>query len=130
MTLLIASVALALLATGWVVMPLLSRRMAVLVDVVPGARLDADARRRVALASLKELEHDFVAGKLDDADYAEMRARLSREALEALRAAEAEPAASVTTAGDAAGAEPVAHGCGFVNARGSRFCAGCGAALA
>jgi hypothetical protein len=74
---------------------------------------------------MKELEHDFVAGKLDDADYAEMRALLSREALQALRSARGE-------APDAVAAPEAAerlHVCGFENAPDSRFCAGCGAAL-
>ena len=121
MTLLLLSVALALAAGAWVVHPILARRTAVVVDVAPGAVLDAEARKRVALASLKEVEYDYAAGKLDEADYRAMRDRLSAEALRALRAAEA---LSVPAA-----AEPVRHACGFTSPGGSRFCAGCGARL-
>lgn len=121
MTLLLLSVLMALAAGAWVIQPLLARRAAVLADVAPGAVLDAEARKRVALASLKEVEYDYAAGKLDEADYREMRDRLSVEALRALRAAEA---VRVPVA-----AKPVRHACGFVNPGGSRFCAGCGAPL-
>ena len=123
MTLLVFSLLLALLAAAYVVRPLVARRGALLADVASGAVLDAEARRRVALAALKELEYDYLGGKLDDADYGAQKERLSVEALAAMRAAEAVglPAA------DAAG--PDRHACGFLNPPGSRFCAGCGARL-
>lgn len=122
MTLLVLGVALALAAGAWVISPILSRRAALLADVAPGAVLDAEARKRVALASLKEVEYDFAAGKLDEPDYRAMRDRLSAEAVRAIRSAEA-------LSGPAPAAEPVGHACGFVNPGGSRFCAGCGARL-
>ncbi len=118
MTLLLLSVLLAVIAAGWVVHPLLFRRWGLVDDVVPSAVLDSEARKRVALAALKDVEYDRAAGKLDEADYATMRARLEREALAALQDA---PPRS------AAGAE--AHACGFSNPGGSRFCAGCGQKL-
>jgi hypothetical protein len=123
-TLLAFSLLLALLAAAFVVRPLVARRDALLADVAPGAVLDAEARRRVALASLKELEYDFLGGKLDDADYRAQKERLSVEALAAMRAAEAVSGAS---GGPAAG--PDRHACGFLNPPLSRFCAGCGARL-
>ncbi|HZG44229.1 MAG TPA: zinc ribbon domain-containing protein [Longimicrobium sp.] len=133
MTLLILSLLLALLAAGYVVGPLVARRDALLVDLAPGAVMDAEARRRVALASLKELEYDYLGGKLDTADYQAQKQRMSLEALATLRAAEA----ARTDAGLDGGDEPTVartaadqHGCGFVNPAGSRFCAGCGVRLA
>jgi len=122
-TLLLGALALALLASIWVVFPILARRLAVVGDVAAGQVLDAEARKRVALASLKEVEYDRVGGKLDEADYQEVRARLEREALLAIRATEA-----ARRAGDAP-ADANAHACGFVNPPGSRFCSGCGARL-
>ena len=83
--------------------------------------VDADARRRVALASLKEVEYDRVSGKLDDQDYRRLKAQLEREALAAISAVDA------STGG--ASHLPIAHSCGFVNPPGSRFCSGCGRRL-
>jgi hypothetical protein len=131
-TLLIASLLLALAATAYVVRPVVARRDALLADLAPGAVMDAEARRRVALASLKELEYDYLGGKLDTADYQAQKQRLSLEALAALRAAEA---ARSDAGMDGDGAAPAVaavdrHTCGFVNPAGSRFCAGCGVRLA
>lgn len=130
MTLLLFSLLLALLAAAFVVRPLVDRRDALLVDVAPGAVLDAEARRRVALASLKELEYDYLGGKLDDTDYRAQKERLSVEALAAMRAAEAVGyGAGGAGGGAAAAAGPDRHACGFLNPPLSRFCAGCGARL-
>jgi hypothetical protein len=129
-TLLAASLLLALLAAAFVIRPLATRRDALLVDLAPGAVLDAEARRRVALASLKELDYDYLGGKLDDADYRAQKERLSLEALDAMRAAEA--VGYATSGGGAvavAEAKPDRHACGFLNPPGSRFCAGCGVRL-
>ncbi|HEX7240744.1 MAG TPA: zinc ribbon domain-containing protein [Longimicrobiaceae bacterium] len=128
MTLLLLAVLLALGAGLLVIHPLWARRTAMPADLAPGAVLDAEARRRVALASLKEVEYDFAAGKLDEADYHIMRDRLSGEAVRAIRAAER--LRGVEGVAIAGGAEAVPHGCGFVNPSRSRFCAGCGAPLA
>jgi hypothetical protein len=59
--------------------PIAGRRTAVLVDAAPGALLDADARRRATLASLRELEYDYLGGKLDEPDYRAQRDRMSYE---------------------------------------------------
>lgn len=124
MMLLAASVFLALAAGLWAVWPVFARSAAPLADVTPVRLLDADARKRTALAALKEAEHDFVAGKLDPRDYGSIRTQLEREAVEALHAAEAAREALPAD-------EPLAmlHACGFTNPPVSRFCAGCGAAL-
>ena len=124
MSLLLGSLGLAFLASAWVVFPILARRLASVGNAVDGGILDAESRKRVALASLKEIEYDRIGGKLDDADYQELRARLEREALVAIEAAEA------AHGGGAAPADgPVTHACGFANPPGSRFCSGCGARL-
>ena len=119
MTLLLASALLAVLAAAFVIAPVVARREAMAADLAPGAVLDAEARRRVALASLRELEYDFLGGKLDDADYRSQKDRLSREALAAMAAAEEVGGGSVSDR----------HRCGFLNPPGSRFCSGCGARL-
>ncbi|HEY0024237.1 MAG TPA: zinc ribbon domain-containing protein [Longimicrobium sp.] len=134
MMLLIVSLLLALLAAGYVVRPVVARRDALLVDLAPGAVMDAEARRRVALASLKELEYDYLGGKLDTADYQAQKQRMSLEALATLRAAEAARSdAGLDGGGEDATVTRTAvdrHACGFVNPAGSRFCAGCGVRLA
>lgn len=125
MTLLAFSLLLALFAAAFVVRPLVARRDALLVDLAPGAVLDAEARRRVALVALKELEYDYLGGKLDTVDYRAQKERLSVEALAAMRAAEAVGIES----GRTAAATWDRHACGFLNPPLSRFCAGCGARL-
>ena len=133
MTLLLLSAVMATLAGVYVIRPIIARRRALVVDAAPGALLDAEARRRSTLAALKDLEYDFLGGKLDRADYLAQRDRLSYEALAAIRAAEA--AQSTAGAGVVDGtlardAEAViTHDCGFVNPPASRFCAGCGKRL-
>ena len=129
MTLLLFSLLLALLAAAFVIGPMVARRDAILVDLAPGALLDAEARRRVALTSLKELDYDYLGGKLDEADYRAQKERLSIEALAAMRAAEAVGYASGGAADGVEAAGPDRHACGFLNPPGSRFCAGCGVKL-
>jgi cytochrome c-type biogenesis protein CcmI len=119
-TLLLGALLLALIAAGFVAFPLMTQRRSLLSDVVPGHVLDREARKRVALAALKEVEYDRASGKLDDTDYLEMRTRLEREALAAIDADEAATKVSL---------EPVRHSCGFTSPVGSRFCAGCGKPL-
>ena len=133
MTLLALAVLLGVAAGAWVVVPLLARSLALLGDAIPGGVLDAEARKRVALASLKEVEYDRVAGKLDEEDYRRLRAQLEREALLALRAAEGAGAAAAAEPAEPGATErsfTVTHACGFVNPPGSRFCSGCGRKLA
>jgi hypothetical protein len=120
-TLVAAAVLVAALAASWVIAPIVARRLALLGDPIPGGVLDAEARKRVALASLKEIEYDRIGGKLDDADYQTLRARLEHEALVALRVAEG--------AQRSAEQFEITHSCGFVNPARSRFCSGCGKRL-
>lgn len=121
MTLFAWAVVLGVLAGGWVVAPIIRRRSAALADAELDRVSDAEARQRVALASLTDVEYDRLGGKLDDEDYRRLRGQLEHEALAAIRAAE-DPAGAPP-------AGPAAHACGFPNPPGSRFCSGCGARL-
>lgn len=127
LTLFLVALVVGVTAAAWVIVPLISRRLALLGDPISGGVLDAEARRRVALASLKEVEYDRASGKLDDRDYAELRAQLEREALAAIAAAEG--ARDAADAESAAADFRITHSCGFVNPPGSRFCSGCGRRL-
>lgn len=108
---------------------------------------DAQHRKRMALLALRDVEYDYHAGKLDDTDYRSMKKEMASEALAALdaEAAEQRARAGKGTEADAAtrasleaeiaavrealreGA--VCPACAHPNARGSRFCESCGAAL-
>lgn len=123
MTLLLLAIVLAIVAAGFVIYPLVYRRWGLLGDAVASDVLNSEARKRVTLAALKDVEYDRAAGKLDDADYHEIRSRLEKEALDALQRVEHHSAVSEARA-------PRAHTCGFKNPHGSRFCAGCGKRLA
>lgn len=98
MTLLAAALLLGALSAGWVVLPMIRRRMAAVGDPLAGGVIDADARKRVALASLSEIEYDRIGGKLDDEDYHRLRAQLEREALLAIEAADAATGSAVAGA--------------------------------
>ena len=67
-------------------------------------------RKDLALAALKEIEFDRATGKLDDADYARMKATYTAEALEAIR--DAEPAAEPVPEEPALAKRPVPAGVG------------------
>jgi len=110
---------------------------------------DTEARKRVALLALRDVEYDFLAGKLDDEDYRSLKSELTAEALAALEADEAARAGRAGTAegGTAVAAEIddleaeiarirshirsglVCASCGYANEEGSRFCSSCGTAL-
>lgn len=120
MTLFVLSVLLAGASTLWVVHPIFARRRALLADVERSDVLDAESRKSVALSSLREVEYDREAGKLDESDYRVLHGQLAAEALQAIRAADYVHAPAVESR----------HGCGFQNPLGSRFCGGCGARLA
>jgi hypothetical protein len=101
---------------------------------------ETEARKRVALLALRDVEYDFLAGKLDEEDYRSLKSELTAEALAALEADEASRATG-GVAGDSdieaeiarirAGMKAglVCTTCGFANEEGSRFCSSCGGAL-
>jgi len=102
---------------------------------------ETEARKRVALLALRDVEYDFLAGKLDEEDYRSLKGELTAEAMAALEADEA-------AKGEGAGAtasddleteisrlrEGLRTGvacpeCTYSNEEGSRFCSACGHAL-
>lgn len=104
---------------------------------------DTEARKRVALLALRDVEYDFLAGKLDEEDYRSLKTELTAEALAALEAdeaARAERGATGPAPTDDLEAEIarirqhirsglVCSSCGYTNEEGSRFCSSCGSAL-
>lgn len=59
------------------------------VGAVVSEERDLASRREMLVAALRDLEEDRAAGKLDEADYAELHARLSAEAVDVLRQVDA-----------------------------------------
>jgi cytochrome c-type biogenesis protein CcmI len=101
---------------------------------------DAEARRRVTLLALRDVEYDYATGKLNEDDYRSLKRELASEALAALNLADAEAAAGPAAAppeledeiarlrgGLRAGT--TCSACGSANESGSLFCAYCGAPL-
>jgi hypothetical protein len=98
---------------------------------------DTEARKRVALLALRDMEYDFLAGKLDEVDYRSLKAELTAEALAALEADEESRGTVASDQDDDLEAEITSMraslrgglacaGCGFENEEGSRFCSACG----
>jgi membrane protease subunit (stomatin/prohibitin family) len=103
----IVGILLALVAVYYVLRPVLAptRRMAA-VEAAQAAEVLEDLEddlspRTVALRALKEIEFDRATGKLSDDDYQAMLTRYTKEAVEALRAAEAPAAAAEAASGEA-----------------------------
>lgn len=108
-----------------------------------GELTDAEARKRVALLALRDVEYDFLSGKLDDADYRALKGELTAEALAALRADDGAPAggeraphlgdddleAEIARIRGGLREGTVCGVCGFGNPEGSRFCSSCGGRL-
>jgi hypothetical protein len=102
---------------------------------------ETEARKRIALLALRDVEYDYLAGKLDEEDYRSLKGELTAEALAALEADEAarevgghpadtdiESEIARIRAGLRSGV--LCDECGFANDQGSRFCSSCGHALA
>jgi cytochrome c-type biogenesis protein CcmI len=100
---------------------------------------EAEARRRVTLLALRDVEYDYATGKLGEDDYQTLKRELAAEALAALTAAEAESAALGAAApqledeiarlrGGLARGTTCAV-CGSGNGPDSRFCGYCGVPL-
>jgi hypothetical protein len=103
---------------------------------------ETEARKRVALLALRDVEYDFLAGKLDEDDYRSLKSQLTAEALAALEADEAARGAGAGGPAPDADLEAeiarvraglrsgvVCAACSFTNEQGSRFCSSCGQAL-
>jgi len=100
---------------------------------------DTEARKRVALLALRDVEYDYLANKLDEQDYRSLKAELTAEALAALEADEQARGASGIEEDDLeaeiarirAGLRQgcVCDACGFSNEVGSQFCSACGQAV-
>ena len=144
---LIAGVAVAFVAVGLVLQPLL-----VPSSGVPGRGakspevefedITESASPKVqALLALKEIEFDRATGKLSDEDYEQLKAKYAAVALEAIRAEEAGEAAAAAEGATADAAEelvrmaaegmlPVCPNCGLRPEADAAFCSDCGRALA
>jgi type II secretory pathway component PulM len=72
----------------WIVSPILRPASAQSEehDKRLGLARELHSRHQQLLASLRDLEDDRTTAKIDDADYEEMRTRLSAEAIEVMRA--------------------------------------------
>jgi hypothetical protein len=86
---LLIGTAIALIAVGFVLVPLFRD------DLPASASGISDADRSAvssddAVSALREIEFDRATGKLSEADYAVLKARYTTEAVEAMRAADAE----------------------------------------
>lgn len=98
---------------------------------------ETEARRRVKLLALRDVEYDFAAGKLDAEDYRSLKRELSAEALDALDAADREGEgigspgleAEIAAVREAISSGRLCGSCGYVNVPGSRFCSSCGNGL-
>lgn len=102
---------------------------------------ETEARKRVALLALRDVEYDYLAGKLDETDYRSLKGELTAEALAALEADEqahemgaamgdADLEAEIAQAREQLGSSgPYCSDCGAPNEAGSRFCSTCGHAM-
>jgi len=104
---------------------------------------ETEARKRVALLALRDVEYDFLAGKLDQDDYRSLKSQLTAEALAALEADEAARGIGAAAVDSDAAIEAeisrvraglrsgvICAECNFTNEAGSRFCSACGKPLA
>jgi hypothetical protein len=85
-TALIIGTALALLAVGFVLIPLFREENPAGAAGMPAPTDKASDNR--AVAALREIEFDRATGKLSDSDYAALKAQYTQEAIEAMRASE------------------------------------------
>jgi len=85
---------LAVAALAYVLFPLLFESRPTVARVVSPLVRVAGAADEDAIAALREIEFDRVTGKLSDADYADLKTRYTRRALETMRANGVEAAAA------------------------------------
>lgn len=103
---------------------------------------EADARKRVSLLALRDVEMDYATGKLDEEDYRALRSELSHAALSAIQEVEIQQDVVELTGSNPRGSDQLeaeiaaarvgleegrtCAPCGHVNVDGSKFCAACG----
>ena len=123
--------------TLFILQPILSGLHASL-DRVEDELTDTEARKRIALLALRDVEYDFLTGKLDEPDYLSLKADLTAEALAALEADETasdthflddDVEAEITKIRAALRLGLMCGSCGFGNDDGSHFCSACGQEL-
>lgn len=140
MSLLLAAIALAGCTVLFVLHPLLTGRSASMAED-HHELTEAQHRKRIALLGLRDVEYDFLSGKLDDSDYRSLKTGLAAEALEAM---ESETRELRESGGGVLSPEvedeiealrrslregAICHQCGEPNPPGSRFCGECGTRL-
>ena len=150
----VAAGGLTLAVAAWIVWPLL--RGVVPADPPDARTVSLLARREAALATLRDLDSDFADGRLDEADYNELRSKTVAEGAAALAALDSvtadlsgratELAAAVEAdvaraqgepdvpspardAGESARSPRFCTHCGKEARDGDLFCAGCGQTL-
>lgn len=153
MTVLLPALLLAIAVVFFVLHPVISGQSAPM-DREDEELTEAQHRKRTALFALRDVEYDYLAGKLDDADYRKLKQEIAAEAFAAIDAEEAEwaaregarraaggPTGPALVEGSGGVEEEIAQlrasirdgmvcpHCGHPNAQGSRFCGDCGAAL-
>lgn len=136
----LAGAAVAALILYFMVQPV-ARGLHASLEREEGELTETEARKRVALLALRDVEYDYLAGKLDEADYRSLKGELTAEALAALEADEMARSGAVSADTAAALEAEIAEAraglksgsfcadCGFSNEPGSRFCSACGHAL-
>ena len=136
----LGSVLLTAAVVFFILQPLITGRRASLVRE-DEEMTETEARRRVTLLALRDVEYDYVTGKLDAEDYGTLKLELSAEALAALDADEREATKSAAPTVEDVEREIAAMRvalrsgtacvvCGHENPQGSRFCSACGRPLA
>lgn len=139
---LLAGLLVVLAVVLFIVQPLLTGEQAPLVRH-EDELTDAQARKRVALMALRDVEYDFATGKLDATDYQDLKGELAAEALAAIDDEEAAEGSSDSVKADRDALEAeisafrnalreglLCRECGQPNPVSSRFCGSCGRPLA
>lgn len=123
----VAGVLVAAAAVALVLQPLLVGRVAPMAraadDDEPVAIEESESPKIQALLALREIEFDRATGKLSDEDYASLKAKYSRTAIEAMKAEEASGGGDVGVADTFDAAEDVVR---RFRQRGSAACPDCG----
>ena len=83
---------LVVLALAYVLYPLVFAPSGPSLRAMPRVTAAATSGDEDAVAALREIEFDRATGKLSDADYADLKARYTKRALEAMRAEGVSPA--------------------------------------